>query len=85
MFGSAYDRVTGIACIARICYVRQFDDTHAEHNPYVLYVKRVVVCRTVQLRSLLPHLGLLWLVSCSKEMDKTEVEQLLTWERGEVS
>ena len=60
----AYDRV-----IAR---VRQYDDMHAEHNPCVRYVKRVVVvCRTVQLRHSFPHLGLLWLVSRSMATPRT--------------
>ena len=73
MFGPAYDRV--IACI------RQYDDTHSEHNPYVRYMKRVivVVCRTVQLRRLFRDLSLLWLLhDDSQEMDKMEVGQLLT-------
>ena len=59
--GPAYDRV-----IARIRHIRQYDETHTEHNSYVRYVKRVViVCRTVQLMRSFPHLGRLWLGSCS--------------------
>ena len=58
MFGPAYDRVTA--------HIRQYDETHTEHNMYVRYVKRVVViCCTVQLRRAFRGLGLLWLVSCS--------------------
>ena len=55
MFGHAYDMV--------ITRIRHYGDTHAEHNLYVWYAKRVVVVRrTVKLKLSFPHLRLLWLV-----------------------
>ena len=49
VFGPVYDKL--------IAGVRQYDDTQAEHNLYVRYVKRVVViCRTVQLSRSFPAL-----------------------------